>query len=198
VNNEAFGSPGETPVQVPLQITFRHMDPSPAVEARVRELAAELEHFHDQIISCRVVVEKPPKHRHKGGPYAVRIEVGLPGPDLYVDSQRDLHAEHADVFVAVRDAFRALRRRLEDRARTGRGDVKHHESPVHAGTIAEIDPGEGFGRIETADGRLVYFHRNSVKHADFEALAVGTQVRFEEETGDEGPQAVAVRPAGRT
>jgi ribosome-associated translation inhibitor RaiA len=51
-------------MQVPLQITFRHMDTSEAVAARIRERAEELERFFDRIISCRVVVEcRHPRRR---------------------------------------------------------------------------------------------------------------------------------------
>jgi cold shock CspA family protein len=54
-----------------------------------------------------------------------------------------------------------------------------------------------FGRIRSADGRYVYFHRNSVINADFESLQEGDEVRFDEEAGDEGPQASTVRVIGR-
>jgi ribosome-associated translation inhibitor RaiA len=108
-----------------LQITFRHMEPSPAAEARVRKLAAGLERF-GQITHCSVVLELPAQHRHKGGPYSVKIDLRVPGREICVDSERDLHGEHTDLHVAIRDAFRAVRRQLEDHVRERRGDVKHH------------------------------------------------------------------------
>jgi ribosome-associated translation inhibitor RaiA len=37
-------------MQIPLQISFRNMDPSPAVEERIRKKAAKLQRFHDRII----------------------------------------------------------------------------------------------------------------------------------------------------
>jgi len=180
-------------MQIPVQVTFRHIDPSPAVEARARELAGRLDHFYERITGCHIVIAGPPAHRHKGGPFAVRIDVVVPGQEIFVDSERDLHAEHSDVYVALRDAFDAMRRKLEDYARRQRGDIKHHESSMRVGVIAEINSDAGFGRIESEDGHLVYFHRNSVHDAKFESLALGTRVRFEDESGDLGPQAVAVR-----
>jgi ribosome-associated translation inhibitor RaiA len=111
-------------MQIPLQITFRHMDPSPAVEDRVREFAQRLERFHDRITGCHVVIGGPPAHRHKGAPYSVRVDVVVPGRELFVDSARDEHLENADVYVALRDSFRAMRRQLEDYARERRGRVK--------------------------------------------------------------------------
>ena len=180
-------------MQLPIQVTFRHVDPSPAVEARVRELAERLDHFYPRMTGCHVVIAGPPAHKHKGAPYSVRIDVIVPGEEIYVDSERDLHEEHRDVYVALRDAFDAVRRKLEDYARRQRGDVKHHEPPVRVGVITELDSGAGFGRIESEDGRLIYFHRNSVHDAPFDSLALGTRVKFEDEAGDLGPQAVAVR-----
>ena len=176
-----------------LQITFRHMDPSPAVEARIRELATRLDRFYERITSCRVVVSGPPMHRHKGGPFSVRIDVTVPGGEIFVDSEHEQTGAHTDVYVVLRDAFDDLRRQLEDYSRRQRGDVKHRESVPQEGTVAEIVAGEDYGRITTLDGRLINFHRNSLHGADFEALASGTRVRFEEEAGDLGPQAAAVR-----
>lgn len=76
-------------MQVPLQITFRHMESSPAVEARVRELAARLERHYDAINSCRVVIDTPPAHRHKGAPFSVRIDVTVPGAELFATSDNE-------------------------------------------------------------------------------------------------------------
>ena len=41
-------------MEIPLQISFRNMDPSPAVEERIRKKAAKLERFHDRIIGCTI------------------------------------------------------------------------------------------------------------------------------------------------
>ncbi|MBI4640449.1 MAG: cold shock domain-containing protein, partial [Candidatus Tectomicrobia bacterium] len=53
------------------------------------------------------------------------------------------------------------------------------------------------GRIETPDGRLVYFHRNSVVDADFDKLQIGDEVRFAEEMGELGPAASRVHLVGK-
>jgi cold shock CspA family protein len=183
-------------MQLPLQITFRHMEPSAALEARIRELAAKLDLFHDRIMRCRVVVEAPHQHHRQGQIYSVRVDVTVPGGELYADNARDLHHAHEDPYLAAHDAFDAIGRRLEDYAREHRGKVKHHELLPH-GTITELNGGEGFGRIETVDGRSLYFHRNSVKGFEFDRLEKGMPVEFEEEPGEEGPQCVAVRLAER-
>lgn len=113
-------------MQLPLQVTFRHMESSPALEARIAELAAKLDHVYERIMSCRVVVEAPHQHHRQGQLYSVRIDVKVPGGELFVDSERDLHHAHEDPFMAAHDAFDAMRRQLEGFAQKQRGDVKHH------------------------------------------------------------------------
>jgi ribosomal subunit interface protein len=120
-------------MQIPLDVKFRNMDPSPAVEARIREKAEKLERFHDRIIGCTVVVEAPHRHHHKGKLYSVHIDISVPGKDLVVDRAKPAHHSHEDVYVAVRDAFNAAVRRLEDYTQRMRGDVKTHTAPPRDG-----------------------------------------------------------------
>jgi len=108
---------------IPLDITFKGMDPSPAVEARVRERAARLERFHPRIGHCTAVVEAPHRHRHKGRIYGVRLHVRIPGADIVVNHEPGKDHAHEDVMVAVRDAFDAMERRLHEQAERRRGDA---------------------------------------------------------------------------
>ncbi|MGA9665867.1 MAG: ribosome-associated translation inhibitor RaiA [Gallionella sp.] len=110
-------------MQIPLQITIRDIEHSDALEAHIREKAEKLDEFFERIMSCRVVVEMPHKHHHQGKQFNVRIDIGVPGSEIVVN--RD-HAE--DVYVALRDAFDAAKRQLEDYARKMRGDVKTHHT----------------------------------------------------------------------
>jgi ribosome-associated translation inhibitor RaiA len=176
---------------VALQITFRHMDPSPALEARVRELASRLDRFSAQILRCHVVLEPSPHHKHQGALYDFRIDITLPDEQISIRHAHPADHAHEDPYVALRDAFLAARRKLEDYERKRRGDVKHRSEIAH-GRISELDTGRSFGRIESADGRLIYFHRNSLVGSRFEDLVTGMEVRFSEETGDLGPQASTV------
>lgn len=109
-------------MHIPLQITIRDVEHSEALETHIREKATKLDEFFKHIMSCRVVVEVPHKHHQQGKQFNVRIDIGVPGSEIVVN--RD-HAE--DVYVALRDAFDAAKRRLEDYARKIRGDVKKHE-----------------------------------------------------------------------
>jgi ribosomal subunit interface protein len=173
-------------METPLQITVRDVPHSPALDARIRDKAARLEEFHPRITSCRVTVEESSKHRHQGRQFTVRIDLCVPGREIAVTREH-----HEDVFVALRDAFDAAKRQLEDVVREKRGDVKVHDIPQH-GKIARISVDEGYGFIETGDGREFYFSRENVVHPAFERLEPGTPVQFIEELAAEGPQAKRV------
>lgn len=179
-------------MQVPIQITSHDFPLPGSVETEIRERAEKLETYYDGIIRCRVVVEAPVGHHRSGGPYDVRVVLTVPGAELVVNRQA---AE--DLPIAVRDAFDAMRRRLEDYARHQRGDVKSH-STVPQARVVRLLREEGYGFLETADGREVYFHSNSVLPPGFFQLEVGTEVRFAEEQGVKGPQASTVTIVGKT
>jgi ribosomal subunit interface protein len=181
---------------IPLQITFRDMDPSPAIEARIREKAAKLERFAPRITSCRVVVEERNRHQRQGRLYGIHIDLRAPGEELVAGHGHPLDHAHEDVYVAIRDAFAAARRRLEDHSRRQRGDVKTHDAAPH-GKIARLFPDHGF--IETSDGFEVYFHKNSVTGGGFESLVAGDEVRLvvAENESAAGPQASTVVKLGK-
>ncbi len=113
---------------IPVQVTFRRMNASDALEAAVREEAAKLERFHPGIIGCRVAVEAA-HHRHvKGSIYLVRIDVTVPGSELVARSETSAPTPHENAYVAMRDAFHEMRRSLEDHAQRIRGEVKNHST----------------------------------------------------------------------
>lgn len=179
-------------MQVPLEVTFRNMGHSDAIEALVRERVEKLEKFFSRITSCRVIVEQS-AHREKARAlvYHARVQVRVPGGELVGDKEPPPQRFHEDLHIALRDAFDAVARELEDFVRRERGDVKTHEKHP-SGRIERIFPDRGYGFITNAHGDSVYFHRNSVQNTAFEHLAVGTEVSFVEEDGDKGPQASAV------
>ncbi|MFA6903802.1 MAG: ribosome-associated translation inhibitor RaiA [Gallionellaceae bacterium] len=109
-------------MQLPMQITIRDMEHSEALETHIRQKVQKLDEFFKHIMSCRVVVEMPHKHHNQGKQFNVRIDIGVPGNEIVVN--RD-HSE--DVYIALRDAFDAAKRQLEDYARKVRGDVKSPE-----------------------------------------------------------------------
>jgi cold shock CspA family protein/ribosome-associated translation inhibitor RaiA len=182
-------------MQIPLEIAFRGVPRWEKAEADVRAHAAELERFCDRITRCRVLVEAPHQHQDKGQIYHVRIDLTVPGKEIVVKRDPAEHRPHEDLYLAIRDAFRAARRQIQDYVRERRGFVKAHEAPPH-GHVTRLFPKEGYGFLETPEGHEVYFHRNAVLD-DFAELAVGSEVRFAEEQGDRGPQATTLRLVGR-
>jgi len=215
-----FELKGETTINTPLHITFRDMPSSEAVEAAIREKAEKLEEFHSGIIGCKVVVEEPHRHHHRGRLYHVRIDLTLPGAEIVVKHEPkrvevkqsgtnetpegilaethepSKYAAHEDVYVAIRDAFDVMRRRLQDYARRERGATKLHNSQA-LGRVTKLFPEDGYGFLETQDGDEVYFHQNSVLEPGFRHLEVGSAVHFAQEQGEKGPQASTVKIAGK-
>lgn len=176
---------------IPVDVTFKGVPVSDAVREAAWKHGEELERYFDRILSCRVVIEMPHRHGRKGGLYMVRIGLSVPGSDIIVNREGPKDHAHEDVYVAMRDAFDAARRRLEDHVRRLRGDVKIHPG-MSRGRVARLIVGEDYGFLTAADGREVYFHRNSLVEGDFDHLNVGDEVRFLEEQGRKGPQATAV------
>lgn len=185
-------------MQTPVQVSFKGAQESDAVQAAAWRHAEELEHFFGRITSCRVVIESRHHHHRKGNLYTVRIDMTVPGSEIVINREHPLDHAHEDVYVAMRDAFRAARRRLEDHVRVMQGQVKAHAGPA-AGRVARVFPDEGYGFISTPEGREVYFHRRSIVAGDFARLRPGDEVAFTEEPGEKGPQASSVhvsRPHG--
>lgn len=166
-------------MQSPLQITIRDIPSSDALEAHIRDKVEKLENFSDRIVSCHVVVEMPHKHHHQGKEFNVRINIGVPGSDIVVN--RD---HHQDPYVALRDAFDAAKRQLEDHARRMQLKTKTHVAD-QIGYIARIFHEEGYGFIRGQDGVERYFHRDNVIDPSFDRMQEGDEVKFVEELGGE-------------
>lgn len=120
-------------MQVPLQITFRNMPVSDAVETKIRERADSLGKFFPDIVACKVVVESTARSHHKGKLYYLLVDVTVPGKVLVTKRHpADNHA-HEDIYVAVRVAFDEMRRQLEDYADKLKGLVKSHRREAEPG-----------------------------------------------------------------
>lgn len=173
-------------MQIPVQVTFRHMKASDALESAIRERAAKLDQVFPNLTSCRVVVEGETANKNQGNRYAVRIDVHAPGHEFAVTRHRD-----EDAYVAMRDAFAAAQRKLDDLSREMRGEVKTH-APTVRGEVARVFPDDGYGFIVTGDGREVWFARENVVSSTFDGLKAGMPVQFIEELAAEGFQAKRV------
>ena len=181
-------------MQRPLQLRWHHIEPSEALEALVREETSRLERFWDRIVGCSVAIEAPSRHhRQSGAKYRVRIELSVPGAKLVVGRDPPRTSAHADAYAAVNEAFREMRRQLEDHVRQVEARVREPETRAVA-EVARLLPEEGYGFLRTREGREIYFHERSVLGGAFHRLRVGDVVRFVEEAGEEGPQASTVAP----
>ena len=107
-------------MQVPLQITFRGMSPSPAVESLIRERSIRMERFNERIIHCHVVIDVPHRRSRKGKQFAVHLDITTPTGPIIISRDRAAGGAHQELDVAVRDAFDAATRRLEDEVRRHR------------------------------------------------------------------------------
>jgi ribosomal subunit interface protein len=107
-------------MKIPLQINFHDMPVSPALETLIREKAAKLEQFHPNLTGCRVVVDKPHQHsRQQGDQFSVTVDVSVPGATIVANN-----ASSEDPNVAVRDAFLAARRQVEDHVKRQRTEER--------------------------------------------------------------------------
>lgn len=106
-------------MELPLQISFHGLHHSDTLGELIGERARRLERFHRHLLACRVVVEVAARHKRRGRPCCVHVILKVPGGEIAVTHEHD-----ADMRIAVREAFDAARRRLEDFVRKQRGDVK--------------------------------------------------------------------------
>ncbi len=123
-------------MEIPVQITFRNLAHSEEVESFIREKATRLDSFYDRITSCRVMVELPHQSHRSSNPHHIRIELTVPGRELAVSRTGTLqtaqkqavkiskaekvHTSDKNLYVAIRVAFEAARRQLQDYARRQR------------------------------------------------------------------------------
>lgn len=179
----------------PLQITFKGMEASPALEERIREKGARLARFASNVVSCHVTVEEPHQHHRQGRVFGIRVEIFVPRDVIVVTREGTHDHAHEDAFVAVRDAFDAAVRQIEDHVRRVGGRVKHHEEPLLPGRVSLLIVDGDYGFIETDEGEI-YFHRNSVVDR-FDRLRVGDPVRLAVAEGEKGLQASTVHRVGK-
>ncbi len=156
----------------PVQITIRDMPNSPALETHIRKKAHKLSQYYQRINSCRVCIHLAQKHKHQGKLFSVSIDLTVPGKELAVKRKLD-----EDVYIAIRDAFKALIRQLECYADKQRGEVKSHET-TYRGYVKRLFFEDGYGFIESTDGNEFYFSLTNVSYPSFDQLTIGDMVEF--------------------
>jgi cold shock CspA family protein len=172
------------------------MEPSEAFREQILTQIKRFEDHYGRLTACRVVVKGPGGRHHTGGLYDIHIYLSLPDQrEVAVERTPHLDERFQRFEFALHDAFNRAVRQLQDQVGEMRGKVKlHEEQPT--GVVKKLLLEDGCGFLESADGREIYFHRNSVQERGFESLELGARVRFAEEQGEKGPQASRVTPLG--
>lgn len=182
-------------MQTPPEIAYRHVEPTESIKALIADEIERLDALDDRLMTCRVMIELP-EHRHRSGDlHHVRIDLTRPGTEIVVDRHPAKHRAHEDILQAIGEAFDTMRARLLEEKSKQRGQVKRHASHPE-GRVRTVFHDLGYGFIEALDGHDVYFHRNAVRNGSFEDMAEGARVRYAEEQGDNGPQAMVVELLG--
>lgn len=105
----------------------------------------------------------------------MRIDIGVPGSEIVVNRDR-----HEDIYVALRDAFDAARRQLDDYSRRLRHETKVHDTE-YIGEVVRLYPDEGYGFIRRTDGDELYFNADNLVNATLTQLDEGDAVKFIED-----------------
>jgi cold shock CspA family protein/ribosome-associated translation inhibitor RaiA len=184
-------------------MTFRDTERTPALENLIHREAAKLEKVHNNLIRCRIAVEKPHEHQTSGNPYRIRLEILAPkSPEIVVTRDPGDEEMYRSLEAVLRDAFKAARRILKKIVSKQRNEVKSHPQQEASAVVEKLFPKEGYGFLRSVDGQQIYFHRNSVQQDGFDRMEIGTGVNFFKEMGKKGPQASSVRitdkPGSRT
>jgi cold shock CspA family protein/ribosome-associated translation inhibitor RaiA len=180
-------------MQTAPELIFHDVDRSPWVENYILERVQRLERFADGITTCRVSLTQEQASHHKGNRYSVLVEVRMPpNHDLAARKEKVIRDMQTQLPALINLAFGAIERQLKKTAALRRYEEKRHDGQPHGIVEKVLDEGYGFLRA-IDDDRQVYFHRNSVLHDDFERLAVGTEVRYTPQEGEQGPQASSVQ-----
>jgi ribosomal subunit interface protein len=121
------------------QVVFRNIEHSDAVEYAVHKRLEKLERYCDEIQSLRVTLESPHNNHYKGKVYHVGVEALVPNHDIVVTHDQHDNHSHEDIYVAIRDAFNAVERRLKSVYGKQRSRVTRN--PKMADTMTVVDAG---------------------------------------------------------
>ena len=143
-------------------ISYRNLDPSPAVDAIARRRIDRLEHLFDRIIGCDLSLEALQRRKRHGRTVRAHLVVHLLGPDLSVERTVAQGSAQEDLIMAVNCAFSAAEKILKRQKKVmGHLEVKHHPPVLH-GEITLIEQELGHGWLRAGDGREVYFQEDAL------------------------------------
>jgi ribosome-associated translation inhibitor RaiA len=133
-----------------LQINPGESATTASIETQIRRSVRALEDYVNGLSGCTRCLERL-RFIVIARAGRVRIHLDVPGKELTIDRQNS-----ADLPAAIDEAFAATRSELEEYVR------KLHDSAATAGRapdvrVTTIFPPDGYGVLETLDGREVYF-----------------------------------------
>ncbi len=100
-------------MRLPVEITYRGIKKSDAIEQMVLDKAARLDKYCDHINRCDVAIEQPNHAHKKGNPVRVRIDVTVPpGHELVADESQTDDGSFKPLEKAIHDAFKTMERQL--------------------------------------------------------------------------------------
>ncbi len=110
-------------MQLPVNITYRGVEKTDAIDQAVLEKAARLEKFCDHITRCDIAIEQPNHAHQKGNPFRVRIDVTVPpGHELVADERGVDNGSYAPLEKVIHDAFKTMERQLRHLVEKQRGE----------------------------------------------------------------------------
>src|SRR5512132_2750740 len=108
-----------------IEISYRDVLKTEELDDLIRTKADKLRKFCEDIVSCRVAVERRQSRQKLGNPHRVRIEVTLPPNKNLVVTKDPGEAEpHEPLAAMVRDAVKAMERQVKEASSRRRGEVK--------------------------------------------------------------------------
>jgi len=166
-------------MQIPLQVTYRHVEKTEAIESLVQEKVQKLQQVCSQLNSCRVAIERAQVHPDSGSPFSVRIDMTVPPHhELCVTKSPDVGKQYVPLDAVIRDAFDAARHRLAElNERQHDHMVKDRPEQEAIAIVTALYPEQGYGILKSLEGDEVYFNRNSIVNGDFDRLKIGTGVQ---------------------
>ncbi len=183
-------------MKVGLEVVYRDVEKSDAIETLIQEKLDKLERLCNYISSCHIAVEKVHDRPSHGSPYRVRIDLTVPpNHEIVADSNPGDTNQYVELDTVVRDAFSKAERQLKELTQRQRESEKTQGDAAQDTTalVTKLFPESDYGFLRALDGEEIYFHRNSVLHDDFDRLEVGTGVRYVAVLGEQGSQATTVQ-----
>ncbi len=181
------------------EITFKNMDVSPTLDARLRERIDRLERFHHGIIGCRVVVQEAHKSPASGkNPLRIDLEVEIPGDFLHSSGEEEIREVKDETGNLVTRVFEAMEHQLDAAVARNKRQVKAHAADHEIGRVTRLFPGQGYGFVQVGEGPELYFTENVLHGLAMAELEEGSRVVVTRahDDGPMGPLANAVRRLG--